>query len=91
MDRNCLLRLDAALEKVATREGGVDRNQVADGNFSAILPSPPARVAWIEILCEWRTYQAGEVATREGGVDRNFEDERAYKAKLRRHPRGWRG
>ena len=34
---------------VATREGGVDRNNELDEGYDTIVTSPPARVAWIEI------------------------------------------
>ena len=57
---------------VATREGGVDRN---DNFFPLVLmlvKSPPARVAWIETDSTVVVVTtSSKVATREGGVDRN--------------------
>ena len=57
--------------KVATREGGVDRNMTIESSKEAGSASPPARVAWIETLCSRSSCQNLRVATREGGVDRN--------------------
>ncbi len=57
---------------VATREGGVDRNnsrQMVEGQTPT---SPPARVAWIEIGILQQIGGVSPVATREGGVDRNI-------------------
>ena len=56
---------------VATREGGVDRNQFVGGHGADVRPSPPARVAWIEMTGLLAKALWPTVATREGGVDRN--------------------
>ena len=78
--------------RVATREGGVDRNvhnldanhcnvwvATREGGVDRNLKSGPAYK------------QLRNVATREGGVDRNTRiPESAFK-ELGRHPRGWRG
>ena len=62
-----------AINAVATREGGLDRNCVSASRCGPRTQSPPARVAWIEILASMQSfYSAEEVATREGGVDRNY-------------------
>ena len=37
-------------QSVATREGGVDRNNTMLGLINMEKKSPPARVAWIETL-----------------------------------------
>ena len=37
------------MSEVATREGGVDRNNDTDTNTASDRWSPPVRVAWIEI------------------------------------------
>ena len=58
-------------ESVATREGGVDRNVFGDFGRVAFGVSPPARVAWIEIVRGGAVMEILPVATREGGVDRN--------------------
>ena len=59
------------VSKVATREGGVDRNNI-DAVFCALnAGSPPARVAWIETITMNYANEIKSVATREGGVDRN--------------------
>ena len=64
--------LDAdELREVATREGGVDRNQHLAGLAVSLVLSPPARVAWIEISLNHTSKSSSLVATREGGVDRN--------------------
>ena len=36
-------------KRVATREGGVDRNLCLALGLDLVVESPPARVAWIEI------------------------------------------
>ena len=56
---------------VATREGGVDRNQFVGGHGADVRPSPPARVAGIEMTGLLAKALWPTVATREGGVDRN--------------------
>ena len=61
---------------VATREGGVDRNGSDSSVRPTTLPSPPARVAWIETQLLERLVDDHDVATREGGVDRNTTTER---------------
>ena len=72
MDRNYEITHGAKNDKVATREGGVDRN-IAPLALKVALPqSPPARVAWIEIRAPTRGRPFCFVATREGGVDRNM-------------------
>ena len=73
MDRNIkfFAKLFAAC-KVATREGGVDRNKLSIISHFDFGPSPPARVAWIETTICMQFQQKITVATREGGVDRNF-------------------
>ena len=77
---------------VATREGGVDRNNSSMEARTAEKQSPPARVAWIETLRqELPERQIQRVATREGGVDRNAQHISAFEASDCRHPRGWRG
>ena len=49
MDRNAVLNQQAAaIVNVATREGGVDRNNRGYTLRGYIWESPPARVAWIE-------------------------------------------
>ena len=50
MDRNKLNRYIVRLNAcaVATREGGVDRNQLRRCLHLCETMSPPARVAWIE-------------------------------------------
>ena len=49
MDRNIRLRHEDRLAcRVATREGGVDRNDALAVLQIDDLKSPPARVAWIE-------------------------------------------
>ena len=58
--------------RVATREGGVDRNTMAGFNVPHIAMSPPARVAWIETDISENADKNITVATREGGVDRNI-------------------
>ena len=75
MDRNNnTLWYNSVSRWVATREGGVDRNQPP----ALICPhcgrSPPARVAWIETLHRPQPIHYAYVATREGGVDRNCDD-----------------
>ena len=42
--------VSSSLKMVATREGGVDRNIVADFGSDDIITSPPVRVAWIETV-----------------------------------------
>ena len=49
----------------------MDRNQVADGNFSAILPSLSARRAWIEMVILGGSLSVYAVALRKESVDRN--------------------
>ena len=55
MDRNktCLMIHTSA--DVATREGGVDRNKTCLMIHTSADTSPPARVAWIEILQRGQT------------------------------------
>ena len=76
---------------VATREGGVDRNDKWEAAYTKTDTSPPARVAWIETNSSRTCFCAAGVATREGGVDRNHEQAPARRIQGRRHPRGWRG
>ena len=57
---------------VATREGGVDRNDKWEASYTGSDTSPPARVAWIETTTTETRSSARSVATREGGVDRNI-------------------
>ena len=57
--------------RVATREGGVDRNGGGVWSGFGVVGSPPARVAWIETHRALDGAICSEVATREGGVDRN--------------------
>ena len=71
MDRNIDLVAEPRGWKVATREGGVDRNVGAGAEETACDGSPPARVAWIETFRPASWWDSGAVATREGGVDRN--------------------
>ena len=72
MDRNCErpLRVQTPMG-VATREGGVDRNDEIIELSAVRVRSPPARVAWIEIHLNLIISGSVTVATREGGVDRN--------------------
>ena len=56
---------------VATREGGVDRNIYCRFSSHKQQESPPARVAWIEMISGNVNRSKPVVATREGGVDRN--------------------
>ena len=78
--------------RVATREGGVDRNTFPGSSTPKKSTSPPARVAWIETQLIPGRGGSRYVATREGGVDRNML---TPKPELNlnpcRHPRGWRG
>ena len=79
------------VSKVATREGGVDRNNI-DAVFCALnAGSPPARVAWIETITMNYANEIKSVATREGGVDRNNSGRGLDLKFVSRHPRGWRG
>ena len=71
MDRNKKVVNLWQLLHVATREGGVDRNALPAAPSLPLMPSPPARVAWIETLGWVCNHQRMSVATREGGVDRN--------------------
>ena len=61
-----------SFSKVATREGGVDRNTSSSSVRSVWAASPPARVAWIETRSLGHRVTLATVATREGGVDRNI-------------------
>ena len=92
MDRNFLSASPAWHTTVATREGGVDRNnkcvferqpkiQVAtrEGGVDRNIPSIIMRL------------NRPLVATREGGVDRNVADHENQTIIPGRHPRGWRG
>ena len=73
MDRNVVWTTTArSCTPVATREGGVDRNNENLAGLTAADTSPPARVAWIETTASWRQSLTNVVATREGGVDRNL-------------------
>ena len=82
---------DGNIILVATREGGVDRNNI-DAVFCALnAGSPPARVAWIETAQVGKPEPVHVVATREGGVDRNTHAARKTAVEVGRHPRGWRG
>ena len=65
---------------VATREGGVDRNQFVGGHGADVRPSPPARVAWIEMTGLLAKALWPTVATREGGVDRNIPGTDTYES-----------
>ena len=72
MDRNITISSrHCVCIAVATREGGVDRNNLWLLNTAQLPPSPPARVAWIETLNRVSEHKEEKVATREGGVDRN--------------------
>ena len=51
----------------------MDRNFLVPRKGWGIFGSPPARVAWIEILTQHQNRTMPNVATREGGVDRNCE------------------
>ena len=59
------------IQQVATREGGVDRNNKPYLIILLSISSPPARVAWIETPASAWHLSGVWVATREGGVDRN--------------------
>ena len=48
VDRNAEWAGSCLLLAVATREGGVDRNLPIRVRRGMRIPSPPARVAWIE-------------------------------------------
>ena len=91
MDRNNLHLLLPFSPHVATREGGVDRNNGYIAELHKGERSPPARVAWIETKLAPCTEQEFFVATREGGVDRNVTDALKTAGVESRHPRGWRG
>ena len=71
MDRNLADEKIGKMLDVATREGGVDRNDKWEAAYTKTDTSPPARVAWIETLRrERQPFRQLSVATREGGVDR---------------------
>ena len=72
MDRNLSSVIGTmARSAVATREGGVDRNNPKGCRAYSAAKSPPARVAWIETDLDGMLKSIICVATREGGVDRN--------------------
>ena len=75
---------------VATREGGVDRNIMAE---TINLPRDVAtREGGVDrnIMAETVNLPR-DVATREGGVDRNAKLPQFWALEVGRHPRGWRG
>ena len=92
MDRNAL-KWNGCLTyaKVATREGGVDRNVGKKKTQDKEAQSPPARVAWIETYLPCTpacclSSPPARVAWIETMADIYKKDEKG-----RRHPRGWRG
>ena len=92
MDRNDYpVVIDVEDNKVATREGGVDRNNSGVIPSYSSMRSPPARVAWIETDLTDEVFDGAVVATREGGVDRNNKHCDNTASNGSRHPRGWRG
>ena len=72
MDRNVTNHLDRFLSFVATREGGVDRNETEiDGN--ELGGAVATREGGVDRNLIHPLARLGrEVATREGGVDRNL-------------------
>ena len=61
------------LQRVAPREGSVDRNLGICAVGMLAKASLPARGAWIEIIAKIEDDNATIVAPREGSVDRNMD------------------
>ena len=92
MDRNigyCLKTSTAV--KVATREGGVDRNSIAQSTRATMLAVATREGGVDRNVNRLVNFQQEAVATREGGVDRNIVRGTNNRKIRSRHPRGWRG
>ena len=92
MDRNITLSAPLSTSShVATREGGVDRNNLLlsmeDEDEVATREGGVDR----NMTSDADEDKGTVVATREGGVDRNTRTLAKAKTQQSRHPRGWRG